>query len=327
MSGEIEKVGGTGTELVSMGYALIRAENDALQRISVDHPRNPEGALADALAEFSMLEKHLGPAFVKDYATKGYYSIPYSDGEGGKTFVEGLSVRSMERLMRVWGKCSVSGRFLHEDESGYDVAGVAIDFQSGWRLERTQRVSKYAWRKKGGIVLLSANDQAKAVQIGISKASRNAGLAILPDWLRMIYFKRLKELAAGPLDKPADAKKVGGVILGFQKLGVTKEMLEEKLGKPATEWKGEELGTLIGLGAAIRDKEVTVEDIFEIEKPAKPEEQVLSPATLVTGAAVTGKNDAQRDRDKADKEPPPTKVDDSEKEAVAEATALFDFEA
>lgn len=334
MSGEIEKISGpAGTELVSMGYALIRAENDALQRISVDHPRNPDNALTEALAEFSMLEKHLGAAFVQDYAKKGYYSIPYADdtGEGGKTFVEGLSIRSMERLMRVWGKCSVSGRFMNEDESGYDVSGVAIDFQTGWRLERTLRVSKYGWRRKGGVVLLSTVAQAKAVQIGISKASRNAGLAILPDWLRMIYFKRLKELAAGPLEKPADTKKVGGVLLGFQKMGVTREMLEDKLEKSAADWSGDDLAKLIGLGAAIRDKEANIEDLFDIEPPKA--DPAVVPPTLV-GTTVTGKNDAQRDREKTIAQKvqelgdpaftPPKPAEPSK--AVEEATALFDFD-
>lgn len=311
---------GKGGELVSLGYALVQAENDALRRISIEKPRRPEEALQEALGEFSMLEKHLGAEFTQEYAKKGYYSIPYNDGEGGTTFVEGLSVRSQERLMRIWGNCAVTGRLTNEDERGYDVGGVAIDFQSGFRLERVVRVSKYAWRRKSRTtVLLSEPDQAKAVQIGVSKAIRNAGLAILPDWLRMIYFRRLKEMAAGDLLKPADPARATALITRFAEFKVTLEMLEQKLGKVRAKWTGDDLGTLIGLGSAIRDKEVTIEECFPgLAPPTAPGEKVVTPDSILAGQA-TGKDDAQE----TVKEPPPAPVTDKE---ISEAAALFDFE-
>jgi len=297
--------------LLGMGYQVLRAENEALQSIAVLTPREPEKVLKAALKEFEMLRSY-DPQAAEDYAKRGYYSIPYRDGDD-TTFVEGLTVRSQERLNRLWGHCVTSARIPEEDANGYNIIGVGIDFETGWREERPLRVSKFQ-KRRGKVVLLSDREQIQAVQAGISKAKRNAGLAILPDWLRMIYFRKLKEQAAGDLTKPADTKKATAVVKRFGELGVPLEKLEEKLGRKRAAWTGDDLGSLIGLGEAIRDGEVDVEGAFGGGTQA-PEERVLTTESVSTGEAH-GQDDAQRE----------VTAPVSEEPGAAEAAKLFDFE-
>ncbi|MDD5305567.1 MAG: hypothetical protein PHS14_20910 [Elusimicrobia bacterium] len=261
--------------LIRAGVQLVQVENDTIRAIAIAKPRDEEKVLAGALRELEL---------VPDEASKNYYVIPYKDHVQGcadrkkcncpSNNVEGPSVKAARALIRRWGNCSVSsGRIISEDDRQVMLQAVVIDFETGYRKDRVFPVSKWGTKFKGaGVYKLSDDKVAKALAIGASKVERNAILESLPAYLVASYYRRAREIAAGkkPEETWDGAKKGAGLVRSFAKIGVTQEMLEGYLKHAVAEITEEEYADLIGIGNAIKDRQVTVEDAFAVSgQPAE----------------------------------------------------------
>lgn len=286
MSADVMSPTSAAENLVAQGATLMRIENDSMLAVAVQRPRNEANVLKGALNELAM---------VPEEAKKNYYAIPYKDRDTGKIVtVTGPSINAAMALARRWGNCSAATRIVNEDATGFDIEGVFIDLESNFRVSKPFRVGKTAKRKGGGAYILDPQRLLMAVQAGASKASRNAILAGLPTYLVRAYDTRAREIAAGNLDAAADPKKVAGLFRAFERFKVTKEMLEAYVEMPIADWTGETLSNLIGLGNALNDGQVTLEDLFPPkEEPARQASgpAVVTPDSLV-GATVTGEDGA-----------------------------------
>lgn len=285
--------------LVAQGATLMRIENDSMLAVAIQRPRNEANVLKGALNELAM---------VPEEAKKNYYAIPYKDRDTGKIVtVTGPSINAAMALARRWGNCSAATRIVNEDATGFDIEGVFIDLESNFRVSKPFRVGKTAKRKGGGAYLLDPQRLLMAVQAGASKASRNAILAGLPTYLVRAYDTRAREIAAGNLDAAADPRKVAGLFKAFERFKVTKEMLEAYVESPIAEWTGETLSNLIGLGNALNDGQVTVEDLFP-PKEEQARQQPTGPAVVtpdsLVGATVTGEDGATPGQQKPSSAPP-----------------------
>lgn len=254
-----------GEALVAQGITLMRIENESMLAVAIQRPRVPKKVLTAAIEELLL---------VPEEAKRAYYSIPYKekqpDGSKKMVKVEGPSVKASMALARLWGNCSVTARSLSEDAIGADMAGIFIDFETNFRVERPMRVTRLMKARNGGTWTLNPQQWLAAIQSGASKASRNATLNGLPAWLVASYMKQARLLAAGDPEAKADPKKVAGVIKAFERFKVTLAMLEKYVEAPVTEWMGDHLATLIGLGNAIADEQMTVAEAFEDEPEKEP---------------------------------------------------------
>ncbi len=267
--------------LVAQGFAVTRHENDAMMAVALQRPRNPKKVLAAAIEELSL---------APDEAKASYYSIPYrerqADGTTRMVAVEGPSINAAMALARLWGNCNVTARILNDDATGADVAGIWVDFETNFRVERPMRVSKVAKKRSGGVYTLNPQQWLAAIQAGASKAQRNAALKGIPAWLVSRYVKHARTIAAGDPDSKADPKKVDNLLRAFARFSVTLEMLEAQREAPRADWTGEDLAILIGLGNAIKDGQMTVAEAFDLrtEDVGAP---AAGPATTTGAGALT----------------------------------------
>lgn len=273
--------------LVVQGQALARAENDSMIAVAVQRPRNPKKVLTDAILELGLAPEE---------AKSAYYSIPYRekqpDGSWRMVPVEGPSIDAAMVLARLWGNCNTTARLLSEDETGATVAGIFVDFQTNFRVERPMRVSKVVKRRSGGVYTLDPQRWLAALQAGASKAQRNAVLKGVPAWLVSTYVAKAKAIAAGDPDSKADPKKVDGLLRAFARFNVDLPILEKHVGRPRGEWTGEDLAVLIGIGNAVKDGQMTAAEAFELE-PAPVQAGAAQPGALTPEAVAAGQATGQ----------------------------------
>lgn len=293
LSGAGGPVIGGAAALVAQGATLMRVENESMLAVAIQRPRDEEKVLKAALKELQL---------VPEEARRAYYAIPYRerqlDGSYKMVNVEGPSIKAAMALARRWGNCSVTARTLNEDATGADIAGIFVDFETNFRVERPMRVSKVQKRRAGGSYTLDPQKWLIALQASASKAARNAALNGLPAYLVAAYMKQAKTIAAGDPDSKADPKKVDRVLDAFKRYEVTLELLEKHLGAKRDEWMGDDLATLIGIGNAIKDGQMTVAEAFDLKEqagggPAAPATATngVTPEAVLSGTA-TGQDGA-----------------------------------
>lgn len=289
---EAEVMAGTaGEQLVAQGAKLMRMENDSMAAVAVQRPRDESEVIKKAIRELDIAPEN---------AKAAYYSIPYKerqvDGSYKVVKVEGPSIKAAMSLARRWGNCTVASRLMNEDESGWDLEGVFVDFETNFRVSRPFRVSKVAKKRGGGTYRLDPQRELMALQAGASKAIRNATLAGLPDYLVSAYNNRAREIVGGKLDQKATPETVAAVMRTFSKIDVTQEQLERYTKLSVDLWTGNEIADLRGLWNAIQDGQVTAEEAFavaaEVDPIAKPqrasEVKADAPADAGVGAEEAG---------------------------------------
>jgi hypothetical protein len=270
-----------GEALVSQGATIMRVEHDSMLAISKQRPRDHEKILRAVLKEIDLV-----PA----QASRGYYSIPYNDGDR-TTYVTGHSIYLARILFRNWGNSAVRSYVASETDDKVFLSAVFTDLEENSRTERPFVVSKWQ-KRKGRMVLLEGQWLMQAIQAGASKAERNAITAGIPDWLTQSAYEQIRRIAADEVKQNLSA-----IVEGFMRQGVTRERLEKHLGKPLEKLGNEELADLRGTFNALRDKEQTPESIgADPDEPqeASTVEQVLKSAT--TASSESAPNDGATGR-------------------------------
>jgi hypothetical protein len=261
-------------DLITSGQTVIRMENETMQALTVARPRPPVRAILEkALEELEALP---------EFAASNFYVIPYKekrDDPNSKTVnVEGLSVKASLVLLRHFRNAMVGGQFVGADERNVFIQGAALDVENNVRVQRPKSVSR--WGYSGGKeYLLSEAKLEQKTQAELSKVIRNAVLSIIPEPIKMAYYKRAKEIAANPsLAAGGKGQKVEALSVRVDRMfafflknyGVDVPKILEYLSglenatlkTSAVDLTDADLGDLIGVANALKDKEATVEDYF-----------------------------------------------------------------
>lgn len=252
------------SELIAQGHAVIRMENDTMQALTIQRPRPSMKELtSSAIQELEAMP---------DFAKSNFYVIPYkekkSDPNSKTVNVEGLSVKAAMVLARHFRNISIGGQIVGEDEDHYYIQGAALDLENNVRVQRPKAVKKIAFDGKSEYRLNDAKLDQR-VQIELSKVIRNAVLALVPEPVKLAYWKRAKELAANggkKMNKEALAKNVEATFKSYltrYKVDADRILryLEIEKKEEITE---EMLGTLVGVWNSLNDGETTAEDAFPI---------------------------------------------------------------
>jgi hypothetical protein len=180
----------------------------------------------------------------------------YKFTKGGT--VEGPSIRLAEVLARCFGNMDYGFKTLSRDENRTEVLVYAWDKQKNVRAMRSMIIDFKIKKKDGSIkVLTDPRDQNEHTASWAQRGVRAMILEIVPgDFVDQAVNKCKAALIAGPKNMTL-AQRVQFMVISFQQYGITREMLEKKLGHPVDSCTPEELASLLQDRNAIKDKIMT----------------------------------------------------------------------
>lgn len=253
--------------MVQGGQAVIRIENESMQTLAIQRPRPAVTAiLKEAVEELEA---------VPEFAETAFYVLPFkerSDDDNSKIVkIEGLSIKAANALRRHFRNIASSTMTVEETDRTVVVQGRAVDLETNTGSAKEKNVSKYAINKKTKQEYPLRPDRLQmAIDAGKSKAERNAILALLPEALKITYFRKAKEIAAKRLgggDKKAlpIGERRALAVKKFAELGVKEETLLAHLKITKREEMTEDnIGELIGIFNSVNDSEMSIADAFGI---------------------------------------------------------------
>lgn len=266
-------------EMMRSGLAIMRVENDTLQAMAIQRPRDIRKLTKNAIDELRAFP---------EFAAKSYYSIPYQNKQTGETeMVEGPSIKAANALLRHWGNNSTGFRLVGADDERITLQGVFVDHETGMRRTAEMSVSRMARKRDGTYYALAADRLNMAIQAGGSKATRNAALNALPFALVEGYFAEAKRIvgrggnAEDTPVTPQDMQKARERLFkAFESLHVHKDEVLAYIGRhPEIETEEAVIAHLTGLLNGIIDGQITTAEAFAVtgEKPiADPQRSTTS---------------------------------------------------
>lgn len=229
--------------------AIVRSEVDAQISAAHKYPRSITRFLKDAATLATMSE---------DIAASCIYSIP-RDGK----LIAGPSVRLAEICASAYGNLHIGARVVDETEREIVAQGVCWDIQTNLRMSievRRRITTKHGRRFSDDLVVLTGNAAA-------SIALRNAIFRVIPRSYVNAIYERCKLVAVGNAQTLTSRR--DQVLERLTKIGVDTPRVLAKLDKRGVEDIGlEDLEQLIGLGTAIKNGEVRLDEVFPPVAPA-----------------------------------------------------------
>lgn len=219
-------------------------------------PRNEASAFTKALKSFERISM----------AEASQYAFP----RGGAT-VKGPSVNCARELARCWQNVRYGLRIVSVDDESIHIKGWALDLEANNYTEHEDKFKKQVQRKIDGratwVKTTDERDLRELINRRGAIAVRNAILEILPpdlieDVCRMAD-ATLKTRASGELktDKEQTVKRM---CYKFDKIGVSVEMIETKLGHKVDLITPDEITELNEIFNSINDGNTQRQEHFEI---------------------------------------------------------------
>lgn len=239
--------------------AISRAEIDMQISTAKKYPRNLVRVKQQMMSIATMDQ---------DTAEACFYVLP----RGGKT-IQGPSVRMAEIALGAYGNVKAGTRILSVDTGANPhavVQAVIHDLENNvaYSVEKRRRI--VGKKKNNGVV--DEDDINLAVNAGSAIAFRDAVFKIVPGALIKTVFEAAKRVAVGELKSLSETR--ARVVDRLQKFGATADRIIAKLGiTKLEEIDLEKVEILIGLGTALRDGTVSLEEAFPDPK-AKASKQV-----------------------------------------------------
>lgn len=235
---------------VSAVAVLNRSEVEAQLDAAHKHHRQVKRFLQEA-ATLATLTQEVAQSCI--------YALP----RDGKT-IAGPSVRLAEIVASAYGNLHVAARVVDVEDTVVVAQGVAWDLEKNLRatIEVRRRITDKRGRRFSDDMINVTGNAAASI------ALRNAIFRVVPRAYVDTVYAQARRVAVGDARTLADRR--AAVLANFEKLGVTRERVLEKVGKAAVEDVGlEELEVLIGLGTAIRSGDLKIEDAFAQTTNAK----------------------------------------------------------
>lgn len=237
--------------IVERGNTLVRLENTTQMSIAIQQPRDEMKILQASLKE---LETY------PSMAEEAIYSKPVGKDDSGKMkHAEGLSIRTAESLANRWKNSAYGGDIVSEDEEAATIAAVFLDYENNTRHVVQKRVSKFYKQKGKSTIVQYTPDRFDIVlAANMSKILREVILRSLPGGLKKEYEYRAKQMLKG--DKLQNRRTA--IVAKLADLQVTQDVVEKYKGKPMKDWTHEDITELLGVYNAIRDGEISAQEVF-----------------------------------------------------------------
>lgn len=230
-------------ESVAAVAVLNRSEVEAQLDAAHKYRRSVRTFLSEATTLATM---------TKEIAESCIYAIP-RDGK----VVAGPSVRLAEIVASAYGNMHIGARVVDEDEKTVTAQGVAWDLEKNLRvtIESKRRITGKSGRRFSDDMIVVTGNAAASI------ALRNAIFRVVPkSYVNLIYAKA-RECATG--DAKTFAARRADVIGRLQKIGVPLDRIPLRAGKASVDdIDVADLEVLIGLGTAIKDGNIQIDDAF-----------------------------------------------------------------
>lgn len=237
----------------------------------------------------------------------------------GGNNVSGASVHLARELARCWGNVQYGINELRRD----DVAGESEMQAWAWDVQTNSRSSStfivpHKRDKKGGPERLTdlRDIYENNANMG-ARRLREAIFSILPPW----FTEEAKERCARTIEHGGGRplpERIEGAVRTFERIGVTVDRLEQKLGRDRDRWTQYDIAQLIVTHRSIERGEVTIEDEFpprrvtvdEITAPTAPTAPE-PPAAAATAEPVDAQEPAAEPEPEPVAEPEPAPAQDA----------------
>lgn len=240
-----------GTVAIEMSRATAEAQGKLV--IAKNFPRDETKAYASIMAACQR----------KGLAEKAFYSYP----RNGET-ISGPTIRFAEELARCWGNLDYGIKELSQDNGKSELQAYCWDLETNTiSVQNFTNPHKRELKRGATQDLTSLRD---IYEINANMASRRLRariLAILPSDLVDEAIEQCKKTLAGDSSVPL-IDRARKMVVAFEKIGVTLEMLEKRLGRKVETLNAEDLVDYTGIYNSLREKSSKISDWFEYEKTA-----------------------------------------------------------
>ena len=244
-----------------MSQELIIKDTGILAKVEIDtqistakaYPRNAKRAIEYA-TELATMDD--------ETAQSCFYVLPRKEKDGTKKEIKGGSIRLAEIMANAWGNLHAATRIVENDGMHITAEGVAWDLETNVRMVMQNKVS-IQFKSKDGKGTYQANSDMQTVlsNAAAAKALRNAIFKVIPKALVDRVLENAMKHLVGDVKRLNG--KVNATIEKLVKMGLDKDKIFEFYNKKSTsEFTEEEFTSLIGIGTALKDKMIKLEDVF-----------------------------------------------------------------
>lgn len=193
----------------------------------------------------------------KSLADQAIYSYPR-----GNERVSGPSIRLAETLAKTWGNIDYGIIELEQKDGFSEMMSYAWDLETNTRVTKIFTVEHKRDTKKGSYKLTDSRDIYEATANFGARRMRACILGVIPgDVVDMAVEECKKTMSTG--DTRPMQERISQMLSVFKtEFGVSKEQVEEYVGRPAGSCGNEEILLLQGVYKAIRDGQATIESYF-----------------------------------------------------------------
>lgn len=249
-----------GTVAVESSRAIAEAQGKLL--MAKRFPRNYTESYAKAIEACQR----------KGFAEKAFFSYP----RAGQT-VTGVTIRFAEEMARCYGNLDYGIKEMSHEEGKSEMQAYCWDLETNTISSQNFTVEHILETKSGNRKLTSQRDIYERTANDGARRLRSRILAILPPDLVEDCILECKKTLSGQNDIPL-IDKIKNMVTGFAKVGVTKEMLEKRLGHTVESANADELVEYVGIYNGLKQKETTISDWFEQPKTASQMTELLKEA-------------------------------------------------
>jgi hypothetical protein len=191
-------------------------------------------------------------------AGKAFYRFPRAGGA-----VSGSSIHLAKALAGAWGNIQFGVTEMRRDDDykQSEMQAWAWDIEANTRHVLTFIVPHARFAKGKVEALVDLRDIYENNANNGARRLREAIFAVIPDW----FIEEAEELCRETLNKGDGkplAERITGAVKVFESLGVTKERLELKLGRPSKQWTGPDIAQLLITHKSIQRREIAIDDEF-----------------------------------------------------------------
>ena len=244
-------------ELILNNVGVIaRAELDCQIATAKSYPRDIHKSVEYAIQLATMDEATAQACF---------YCLPRKEKDGSKKEIRGGSIRLAEIVANAWGNIHAATRIVENDGRHITAEGVAHDLQANVKIAMQNKVSIRFGEKDGKGGYTANNDmQTVLANAASAKALRNAIFKVVPKALVDRILEKAMSFAVG--DQKTINSKVIEIVDKLVKMGIDKElMLKYYDCKSISEFTPDICRSLIGLGTAIKEGHIKIDDVFKDE--------------------------------------------------------------
>lgn len=262
--------------VVAVEQDRAMAEVKAAMSVAISNPRHHVRALDRILQECQR-------PTLAEVAT---YAYP----RGGQQ-VTGPSIRLAEALARNWGNVDFGVKEI-ENRGGRSVLmAYAWDLETNTRATKTFTVPHERYTKQGAKQLTDPRDIYEAVANQGARRMRACILSIIPGDVIESALTQCDETLRNAIGAPEET--IAKMITQFEAFGVTKQMIEKRLGHRIEATVAAEILSLRKIYLSIKDGFSKTEDWFEYEIKAEVKAKQSAKEKVVQKADKLGSDDLQ----------------------------------